>query len=297
MCALPSVSVVVPVYNQAAILPLTLPAITALDDALEIILVDDGSSDTSASLLAGAASGHARIVPHRENRGRAAARNAGLAATRGEVVLFLDADIIPKPGLPTAHARRYLDPSVIGVLSHDRPDDLDEREPFHRYLLETAGPGAIGPDEPLHFKYFIAGYASIRRRALEEVGAFDEQITYGEDLELAYRLWRRWPQGLRREPSAIVHQRCIGDLGERCRRLYAFGTNLPALLQKHPDLAARAGLRHLTSAPSSWLLRPALAHVARALLPAAPRPAQTHLIRLILGAAVASGYRSARART
>jgi glycosyltransferase involved in cell wall biosynthesis len=289
----PDVSVVVPVYEQTGVLPATLPALLALEGVRELLLVDDGSRDGSAAMLAEAARqrGSVRVITHEQNRGRAAARNTGVGAASGEVILFLDADIIPEPDVARVHAVHYGDPAVVGVVSNDQPDQLDASDPFHRYLLEHAGPRGEGDEQPLHFKYFITGYSSVRRSALEAVGAFDERITYGEDLELAYRLETRFPGGFRFASGAVVHQRGIGDLEERIGRLRAFGRNLPLLLTKHPPLAAAANLSFVASPALRPVLSEAAAAVSRRLLPGAPAPLQIPLIRHILASAVASGYR------
>jgi mycofactocin glycosyltransferase len=287
--------VVVPVYNQEAILPLTLPSLLALEGHREIVFVDDGSTDGSAALLAIAARERedVRVVTHPANRGRSAARNTGIEATTGSIVLFLDADIEPAGGLVSAHLRRYADPSVVGVLSRDEPRGLMDGDPFHRYLCEQAGPRSTSATEPLHFKFFIIGYTSIRRTALSAVGGFDEAIRYGEDLDLAYRISTRWPEGLRIEPNALVHQHGLTELDDRFAKLREFGRNLPALLTKHPDLAAAADLMVVVSPTTRWILLPALASLARRMMPAVPKRLQHVFIRHVLASAVATGYREA----
>ena len=290
-----SISVVVPVFNQEAILPATLPALLALRGAHDIVFVDDGSTDGSAALLAESVRDreNVRVVTHPVNRGRSAARNTGTASSDREVILFLDADIEPHPAALEAHRLRYSDSATVGVLSKDQPRGLTEENPFHRYVRQNAGPGNILASEPLHFKYFIIGYTSIRRRALEEVGGFDEQIGYGEDLDLAFRLWKRWPQGLFREPGAVVHQHGLADLDARVSKLHAFGRNLPALLTKHPDLAAAADLAVVVSpAMKPFLSRPLSTGVRRA-LHRSPKSVQLFLIRHLLASAVAIGYHEA----
>ncbi len=292
---MPSISVVVPIYNQAALLPVTLPGVLGQDHPAEIILVDDGSTDGSAAIIERLAAGRAdvRLIRHGENRGRAAARNTGVVAATGEVVLFFDGDMQPEAGVVRAHASRYCR-GTIGVVSRDVLEGLDPTDSFHRYLLGKSGQKGADPSRPLPFRYFVIGYTSVRADALRAVGGFDEAISYGEDLDLAYRLWQRWPGGLFHEPAAVVHQYDVGGLDERLRKLREFGANLPRLLAKHPGLADAAGLRVVASPAWSRLLRPEVARLARRMLPLAPPDLRRAIIRYALASAVAEGLRHAR---
>ncbi|MBO5797734.1 MAG: glycosyltransferase [Clostridia bacterium] len=95
----PLVSLIVPVYNAEAFLPAGLLALRGQTHRhIEIILVNDGSTDQSGDLCDRAAGEDARIrVIHQENRGVGPARNAGIAAARGEYLMFPDADDTPLP--------------------------------------------------------------------------------------------------------------------------------------------------------------------------------------------------------
>lgn len=90
----PLISVVVPVYNVGEYLAPSLDSLLAQDyPNLEILLVDDGSSDGSGALCDGYAARDSRVrVLHQENQGQAAARNHGVAAARGEYTAFIDSD-------------------------------------------------------------------------------------------------------------------------------------------------------------------------------------------------------------
>jgi len=90
------VSVIVPAYNAARTLGACLEALgqqTMPREQYEIILVDDGSTDDTAQ-IAGRYAG-VKVLKLARNRGAAAARNAGIAAAQGELLLFTDADCIP----------------------------------------------------------------------------------------------------------------------------------------------------------------------------------------------------------
>ena len=94
------ISVIVPVYNVAAYLPQCLDSILQQDhEALEVILIDDGSTDCSGEICDGYAAADSRIrVIHQKNSGAAAAKNAGLRAATGEYLVFADSDDFVEPG-------------------------------------------------------------------------------------------------------------------------------------------------------------------------------------------------------
>lgn len=293
----PSVSVVVPVYNQAERLRETVPAVLALENVDELIWVDDGSTDDSYSVIAKTirTSGNdhqARVLQHPGNRGRAAARNTGWSQARGEVVFFLDADIRPHPEAARAHALAHRHASVIASLSNDTPEGLDPKDPYHAYLLSKPGPAAYGPGEPLPLRYLIVGYTAFKTDALRAVGGFDERIAYGEDLDLAWRLHQYRPNAFRFVPDAQVSQGDMGHLADRLAKLNAFGRELPQLFRRHEGLAEAAGLSSVASGPVRTALRTTAA-LTRPLVPVAPPSLRSRLIRLQLAAAVASGYSNA----
>ena len=94
------ISVIVPVYNVAAYLPECLDSILSQDyDKLEVILIDDGSTDDSGAICDDYARRDSRIrVIHQKNGGAAAAKNAGLRAATGEYLSFADSDDFLEPG-------------------------------------------------------------------------------------------------------------------------------------------------------------------------------------------------------
>lgn len=94
------ISVVVPVYNVAAYLEMCLQSLLAQDyAALEVLLIDDGSTDDSGKICDAYAAQDSRIrVIHQKNGGAAAAKNAGLRVAAGEYLMFLDSDDYLEPG-------------------------------------------------------------------------------------------------------------------------------------------------------------------------------------------------------
>ncbi len=90
----PTVSVVIPVYNEIKTLPLVLDKVLARPETWEVVLVDDASTDGSRAYLEGlVGTGRVRVLFHAQNQGKGAALRTGFAAAAGEVVLIQDADL------------------------------------------------------------------------------------------------------------------------------------------------------------------------------------------------------------
>jgi glycosyltransferase involved in cell wall biosynthesis len=127
----PSVSVVVPAYNEAENLPALLaelrPPLEALGRPYEVVLVDDGSTDATREVLAGLAGQYPalRVVRFRRNAGQSAAFLAGFAEARGEVVVTLDADLQNNPAdIPELVRRLEGHDAVLGVRAKRRDSFL-----------------------------------------------------------------------------------------------------------------------------------------------------------------------------
>jgi glycosyltransferase involved in cell wall biosynthesis len=167
------ISVIVPVHNGARFLLGAVASIRGQGHRpLEIIIVDDGSSDDTARVAAALAGGDGLFLLylHQQNRGPAAARNRGLAAARGSLIAFLDVDDRWPPGkLQAQHARLRAEPGLDVLLSR-----------LQVVRLPGASPAATGlPAAPL--RNIHLGGALFRREAFDKVGPFDESLRFSED--------------------------------------------------------------------------------------------------------------------
>lgn len=296
-----SVSVIVPCYNAADRVGQLVASLLEQRVAAELIFVDDGSSDATLEQLNALTSdhAHARVLIHAVNKGRAAARNTGLNAASGEVLIFLDADMVPESGFVRAHAEAHQRPEVVGVVSTPVLEGLDTDDAYHQYLLERQRRTPLRPGAPIPFRYFIIGYTSIRADVLRAVGGFDERFSYGEDIDLAYRLAQRYPDGLYVSEQAVVHHYGHGTLEERLAKLDAFGRdNLPLLLVKHCDIANAAQLGFTARSWRGRLKRWALGAVpAQAMTRAVkqiPRPLRFMALRYLMASTISEAFRDAR---
>jgi len=113
----PTVSVLVPAYNEATVLETTLASLAALDPSpVEIIVIDDGSTDATADIARGWLSRLPILrVEQQPNAGKAAALNRAIALATGEVVVVIDADTLVDPGFLGAVLPHFADPKVAAV--------------------------------------------------------------------------------------------------------------------------------------------------------------------------------------
>jgi GT2 family glycosyltransferase len=192
----PPISVVIPTRDRHASLRRTVEALTAQQTARpwELIVVDDGSTPpVGEDAVAGVE--HARIV-RREGAGPAKARNAGVAAAGGDLVLFTDDDTEPAPTwIEAAAAHLEAHPEELGVEGVVRSPAYD---PLYAHSLVNDAPGA----------YWTCNIG-FRRAVLAELGGFSEDYPYPhcEDLDLAYRALRRGSIGFAPEMAILHHPR------------------------------------------------------------------------------------------
>jgi glycosyltransferase involved in cell wall biosynthesis len=243
----PELTVVIPTYNRIDTLRYVIPALLRQDlrgDEYEIVVADSLSNDGTAEYLAEVAREYPRVrhLPG-PYTGRAMARNAGIEAARGSVVMFTDADIIASSDLVSrhlAHHRTRRDIAVVGmelqVNSYEDYERLyahpEERRPLHPNSRKK-----------LSWLYFLTGNASVRRSDLDRVGRFDEDFTgYGhEDLELGYRLQNAGIT-IVYDPHAIDYHWHPVPYEEQMEKMSLAGRSTVRFFRKHSTFTVRARL-------------------------------------------------------
>jgi GT2 family glycosyltransferase len=195
----PLVSIIIPCFNAAGTLPLCLRAVAEQTYApVEVIVVDDGSTDGSASSAEAAG---ATVLRRSGNGGPSVARNLGAARARGEILFFLDADVALAPGsVAAAVAALRADPDLAAVSGvYDvRPLLADTRAARYRALQMHLWWMREGPHAGPHTALF-----AIRAAAFHEIGPFHPGLRHTEPQEYGQRLRRRH----RMYSTAAVHGR------------------------------------------------------------------------------------------
>ncbi len=181
----PQVTVVVPCYNVERYVAATLESVLGQEGAtFEIVAVDDGSTDSTPTILAGF--GERIRVLTQANAGLGAARNAGAAKARGALFIFLDADDILLPGAMVRLCERIVS-SGLGV-AYGEAIAMDEKgEPISGEPMGYRSPDGNTMRALCAGTLFQPSAGMVRRDVFEKVGGFDESLDSVEDLDFQYR--------------------------------------------------------------------------------------------------------------
>jgi glycosyltransferase involved in cell wall biosynthesis len=246
----PLISVVVPTYGRRdSVLRLlrSLRAQSLPAHQFEAIVVIDGSNDGTREAVAEFEAAFPLSWIWQENRGRAAAVNAGLRMAHGDLVVLLDDDMEPTPDLLSAHLRAHRDGKRRGVVGA-APCRLDpSTPPFARFRsVQFNGVQAELSARPhgLTYRETYTGNFSARRSDFLEVGGFDETFDgFGlEDYELALRLSSAGVE-LVLCTEAVAHQHYEKDFSAAARHNEAGGRSAVIFATLHPTAPADFGPR------------------------------------------------------
>jgi glycosyltransferase involved in cell wall biosynthesis len=241
---MPRLTIQLCTYNRARLLERVLEALfdqTVPDDAYEVVLVNDGSRDDTSAIIE-------RVRPlarctfiaiEQVNAGLARARNAGIARSTGERIVFIDDDVLPTPVFAAEHLAsdtRHGDVIVRGaVINTESFDDL---------------PVPVWTPANYSANYFWTSNVSLRRARLDRAGGrFDESFTeYGwEDIELGMRLRALGTRAVFNRHAVAFHYKPRAvrtDMASRERQVRAQARTAVQLRAKHPhwrvDLAVGA---------------------------------------------------------
>lgn len=221
-------SVVIPTHNRCEILRKAIAGYqiqSASREILEIIVVDDGSTDSTRKVVAELSKNS--MAPMRyirqENRGPAAARNAGIREARGNLILFTDDDIIPGPDLVAEHIKWHarFPQEKTAILGYVTWSPNIGSTPFMRwYGLEALFAYAeIADRTEVEYQHFYTCNISLHKEFLRKNGGFDEDFKFAawEDVDLGFRLNRAGMRLLYNSSAVAYHEQLI-SFGDACRR-------------------------------------------------------------------------------
>lgn len=203
------ISIIIPTFNYAQFLQASVTSVLQQADAgcdLEVIVVDDGSTDESREVLSHFTDPRLHVV-HKEKAGIGAARNTGVSHARGDLIAFLDADdywrndkivravdaltLIDAPTVFFSMMQEFLDPTLI------------------------VNTGAL-PQVRL-LKGLSASCCVLRRDDFDQVGAFDESLTSGEFIDWYLRA-QTYGLGVEIDPEPLVYRRIHSINRDRASR-------------------------------------------------------------------------------
>src|SRR5437868_7409385 len=200
----------------------------------EVIVIVDGSTDGTAAKLKELSCPFPLRIIEQPNRGQAAARNGGAEEAAGEIILFLDDDMIAEPQLLAEHARMH----------RAGADAVTGEVPVHSAspaglvtdaLAKAAAWQRKPPASPFHV---YSGNLSVAKRVFREIGGFDEELCRGgyggEDLDFGLRLVGRYD--VRHNRAAMAWQRSAVGPREFMRRAREIALSDVRVIGKHPHV-------------------------------------------------------------
>ena len=224
------VSIIIPVYNASAHIGGVIETCRKIDyPDLEIVAVDDGSSDDSAAI----ADSHSVKVIRQKNGGPAKARNSGWRAAEGEICFFTDSDCFPKIDSITRLSDHFKDSSVAaagGTYDIANPEKILPRL-IHAEI--SARHAKMSKDADFLGSFNLA----VRREVLEEVGGFNEdyKTASAEDNDLSYRI-RKAGKKMVFDISAAVAHHHEESLIRYLKQQYNHGKWRVKLYNDHKDM-------------------------------------------------------------
>jgi len=246
--ALPPVSIIVPAYDEDAVIEAALRSLLDLDyPAYEIVVVDDGSTDETAARASALAGDHGRAsirVVSRANAGKASALNAGIALARHEFVVCMDADSrLSRDALRVA-MRHFRDPRVGAVAGNVKVANRNTLWSALQALEYIEGLNLARRAQGfLHVVTIIPGPIGIfRRDVLAAVGGYDGD-TFAEDADLTLKiLTGGWH--ITYENRAIAWTEAPERLHDLIKQRYRWTRGILQALRKRRDRlgAPRRGL-------------------------------------------------------
>ena len=249
-------SVVIPTFNRLADLQHVVAAVRGQAKPpgveLEVVVVDDGSSDGTWEWLSGEVDNREVTSVRQENAGPARARNRGADSARGDVLLFLGDDTVPADGWLLAHLEEHRlfgggdkATAVLGYTSF--PPDTDS--PFRIFINEWGAQfGYLLIEDPcaVPFNFFYTSNISLSRDRFLRDGGFREDFPAAawEDIEFAYRGSRN-ELAIRYQPRArVVHHHCVRPR-TFCRRQRTSGQSAAIFAGLHPELGQFLGVERV----------------------------------------------------
>ena len=192
----PFLSIIIPAYNEERRLPTTLPQVAAFVEAqdydVEVLVVDNASTDRTAEIVQEFAARYPFIsLLREERRGKGAAVKKGMLAGRGEFLFICDADL----AMPIEEVRKFLPPVLtdfdVAIASREAPGARRYNEPFYRHLMGRVFNLIVRLLAVPGIQDTQCGFKCFRREVARDLFAVQTLDGFGFDVEILYVARRR----------------------------------------------------------------------------------------------------------
>jgi glycosyltransferase involved in cell wall biosynthesis len=242
-------SVIIPTFNRQAVLSECLRALEAQNiakDDFEVIVVDDGSTDSTESFCRGYRPDYAYRYMRQLNAGAGAARRRAVQHARGDFLLLINDDTIACPNLFAVHRNAHdnAPDARQAVLGDFQFPGSAADHALSRFLSTSPfffPQVTLQPGRHWEYTQFVTCNLSVARDAVLDVGSFDAQFRVAEDSDLGLRLSRKgfWVNYI--PEAGAIHQHLPFSVRDLIRRAEIYGRTQLALLRKHPALLGDGG--------------------------------------------------------
>ncbi len=235
----PRVSVVIPALNEGERVKKCLDSLLALNykkERLEIIIIDDGSTDGSTELIKRYSKKHGLTYLRTERLGPSRARNLGVRHASGEFIAFTDADCIVDSEWINELLKGFFDENTAGVGGSQKSplDETDFGKDVQRVfeLLGFAGEYIKTGTNIQETEHNPTCNVMYRKKVFDEVGGFVSDIWPGEDVELDYRI-KKQGYCLVFNPGALVYHYRPGTMKQFRKMMRSYGRVQANLLRRY----------------------------------------------------------------
>ncbi|MCH3882551.1 glycosyltransferase [Tenacibaculum aquimarinum] len=235
-----SFSIIIPVYNRPQEIDELLESLIKqnFSDTFEIVIVEDGSENSSQEIVNKYANELNIQYFFKENSGAGASRNYGMQRASGNYFIILDSDVIVPPQylseVKKALKLNYTDAYGGPDAAHKSFTNLQKAINYSMTAVLTTGgirgkKNAVGKFQPRSFNLGLS------KTAFEKTNGFSKMKT-GEDIDLTFRLWKNGFQTQLIEKAFVYHKR-RSTIQQFFKQTFSFGTARPILNKKYPETA------------------------------------------------------------
>ncbi len=236
----PLVSIIIPVRNRPKDIKACLESLAQLrypQERLEIIVVDDSSSDNTVGIIK---EFPVQVIALKKHKQASYCRNLAASRAKGEILAFIDSDCLADPQWLLELIPSFKDQSIgaVGgfVDGYYDKSGLDCYEKVKSSLNMGAWPKRSKKSDP--FFYMPSCNLLVRREQFISIGGFKEKLVVGEDVDLCWRLREKGLE-IEYQPKGKIYHKHRNSIKAFCKRRFDYGTSEPMLHREHGEKIKR----------------------------------------------------------